>query len=479
MQCFSINSKEIKERFDPKFLISFKKLSNKMASNIYYRPLSDFLLCPPQYGANESAKEWTEDSKYRYIRITDIDEFGNLKQDDIKTAEKIDLKYELQENDILFARSGATTGKCFIYKTKYGKAIFAGYLIRFKIDPVKLNPEFLFYYTQTNYYKEWVNSIQRPVGQPNINSKEFCELKIPVFYNEQGENLEIQNKIVKIMQQGYENKLKKEQEAEEILNSTEKFILEKLEILPPDIKDKRVYTVKAKDIKNKRLDVYGYQPVPRTIIKAIKQSKYEKTIAPLNSLILENFAGDWGEDIERDLNDNYSICNVIRNKNFNNVYNIDYEDIAQRKILNTKKEKILLKKGDILIEKSGGSPQQPVGRVAYIDNDITNYTFSNFLQCIRISTELCDPEYLFIYLRTIYKLNYMKYIQSQTTGIINLLMDDFLNIPIILLKDKDAQREIVDKYNEMQNKAKQLQKEAKDEFEKAKAEVEKMILGEV
>ena len=58
------------------------------------------------------------------------------------------------------------------------------------------------------------------------------------------------------------------------------------------------------------------------------------------------------------------------------------------------------------------------------------------------------------------------------------LMDDFLNIPIIILKDKDAQREIVDKYNEMHNKAKQLQEEAKDEFKKTKVEVEKMILGE-
>ena len=57
-------------------------------------------------------------------------------------------------------------------------------------------------------------------------------------------------------------------------------------------------------------------------------------------------------------------------------------------------------------------------------------------------------------------------------------MDDFLNIPIILLKDKDAQREIVDIYNEMQNKAKQLQEEAKFEFQNAKLEVEKMILGE-
>ena len=284
--------------------------------------------------------------------------------------------------------------------------------------------------------------------------------------------------IVPIIKKAIALKKEKEENAIDIINSIENIILDCLDIKNYSSSDKKAFSIKCKDVQNKRLDVYGYQLTPRTVINAIKQSRYGKTITPLNSLILENFAGDWGEDIEKDLNDNYSICNVIRNKNFNNVYNIDYGDIAQRKILNTKKEKILLKKGDILIEKSGGSPQQPVGRVAYIDKDIDNYVFSNFLQCIRINSELCDPEYLFIYLRTIYKLNYMKYIQSQTIGIINLLMDDFLNIPIIILKDKDAQREIVDKYNEMHNKAKQLQEEAKDEFKKTKVEVEKMILGE-
>ena len=67
---------------------------------------------------------------------------------DWKTAETIDSKYLLEENDVLFARSGSV-GRAFVYKNKLGKAIFAGYLIRFKFDPEKINPSFVLYYTFT------------------------------------------------------------------------------------------------------------------------------------------------------------------------------------------------------------------------------------------------------------------------------------------------------------------------------------------
>ena len=61
----------------------------------------------------------------RYIRITDIDDQGGLLSKNWKTAKNIQEKYVLDENDILFTRSGATAGKAFIYKKEYGKAIFA------------------------------------------------------------------------------------------------------------------------------------------------------------------------------------------------------------------------------------------------------------------------------------------------------------------------------------------------------------------
>lgn len=469
MQCFKTFKSNVQKRIDPYFYspqhnISFGKYSILTFADIC-KVITDGDHGNPQYSENCEG--------IPYLRVVDVKNNRiNYESMQYITEEYSKSLYKscfAHKNNLLISIVG-TLGESVLYRGSTPLAISRGFaILEFN---KKVIPEYVLAYTKTSIFNKQIQKNKVGSVQDGIYLQSLREIKIPI------PSLEKQQKIAQLEFNTYESKLEKEQKAEAIINSIENTILEQLDLKNYYVNNKKTFCVNSKEVKNKRLDAYGYQLTPRAILNSIKQSKYKDTIMPLNSLILENFAGDWGEDIEKDLNDDYSVCNVIRNKNFNNIYNIDYEDIAQRKILKTKKEKILLKKGDILIEKSGGSPQQPVGRVAYIDSDIADYAFSNFLQCIRINTKLCDPEYLFIYLRTIYKLNYMKYIQSQTTGIINLLMDDFLNIPIILLKDKDAQREIVDKYNEMKNEAKQLQKEAKDEFKKAKAEVEKIILGE-
>lgn len=105
------------------------------------------------------------------------------------TIGTINSKYLLEEEDVLFARSGSV-GRAFVYKCKFGKAIFAGYMIRFKFDPEKVNPSFVLYYSFTKVYKLWLQLIQRTAAQPNINSKEFQSLEIPF------PPLDVQNRIV-------------------------------------------------------------------------------------------------------------------------------------------------------------------------------------------------------------------------------------------------------------------------------------------
>ena len=97
--------------------------------------LKDISYSKGEYGSNKPAINYN--GGYRYIRITDINANGELKTEKVGVSdEKIEAqKYRLKENDILFARSGATVGKNFLYNKKYGKCIFAGYLIRFKLNP--------------------------------------------------------------------------------------------------------------------------------------------------------------------------------------------------------------------------------------------------------------------------------------------------------------------------------------------------------
>lgn len=132
----------------------------------------------PQYGANASAAEWSE-GKPRYVRITDIQNNGQLSQNNIVTLNLDNWgPYQLEEGDLLFARSGNTVGKTYLYQPDDGLCAYAGYLVRFKPDFEQVDPVYLFAFTQTDYYKSWVEARKRVAGQPNINGKEYSAFSI-------------------------------------------------------------------------------------------------------------------------------------------------------------------------------------------------------------------------------------------------------------------------------------------------------------
>lgn len=126
----------------------------------------------PTYGAN--VKGINKKTDTRYIRITDINESGELNEE-IVSPEEVEEKYLLTENDFLIARTGNTVGKTFLYKRKHGRAIYAGYLVKFTLDTRKVIPEYVFYYTKSSFFKKWVKVNQRVSGQPNINGQEYLE----------------------------------------------------------------------------------------------------------------------------------------------------------------------------------------------------------------------------------------------------------------------------------------------------------------
>lgn len=131
----------------------------------------------PVYGA--AYKTVNKVSDIRYIRITDINEDGSL-SNEVVSASDFSEQYLLQKHDFLFARSGATVGKTFLYEEKYGKAIFAGYLIRFKLNEKIVNPYYLLAFTKTTAYKQWINDNMRIAAQPNINSQQYSDSLIPL-----------------------------------------------------------------------------------------------------------------------------------------------------------------------------------------------------------------------------------------------------------------------------------------------------------
>ena len=166
---FLVNRSEIEGRLDPKMALYNKKVQHALFPMV---KLKNLLLSKPQYGANEAGLDRLNNTQPRYIRITDIDENGLLSTDELgATVANVERKYILNKDDILIARSGATVGKSYIHKDLPYTCLFAGYLIRFLVNPQKILPDYLFSYTQLNSYKEWVNAIQRPSAQPNINAE--------------------------------------------------------------------------------------------------------------------------------------------------------------------------------------------------------------------------------------------------------------------------------------------------------------------
>lgn len=158
----------------------------------------------PVYGANEKAIAKKSDNDYRYIRITDINDDGTL-NNDFKTAENVRDKYILKENDFLFARSGATAGKTFLYKNKYGKALYAGYLIRFRVNE-SISADFLNFILKSDNYVSWVLKNRLGSAQPNINAKQFSSFEIPLPPLSEQQKIvteitEIENQISELEQQ--------------------------------------------------------------------------------------------------------------------------------------------------------------------------------------------------------------------------------------------------------------------------------------
>ena len=134
-----------------------------------------------EYGLNAAAKAY--DGEYKYIRITDIDDNTHEFLTDNLTSPDIDLigadNYKLTEGDILFARTGASVGKSYIYKNSDGLVYYAGFLIRARIKE-EYDTEFVFQNTLTDRYNKYIAVTSQRSGQPGVNAQEYAEFEINV-----------------------------------------------------------------------------------------------------------------------------------------------------------------------------------------------------------------------------------------------------------------------------------------------------------
>ena len=153
------------------------------------------LSCSFEYGLNAAAKEY--DGQNKYLRITDIDDTSRQFVTTDITSPDINLtdadSYKLSDGDVLFARTGASVGKTYLYKKFDGLVYFAGFLIRAKIKE-SVNAGFIFQNTLTRGYERYIAITSQRSGQPGVNAQEYAEyqLMLPELFE--------QDKIAKLLE---------------------------------------------------------------------------------------------------------------------------------------------------------------------------------------------------------------------------------------------------------------------------------------
>ncbi|NBL00743.1 MAG: restriction endonuclease subunit S [Erysipelotrichia bacterium] len=155
--------------------------------------LEDLSLGKGCYGIAASAIPYAH-NKQTYLRITDINDDGSLNQSGLMSVDDENAeKYLLNPNDIVFARTGNSTGRSYFYDGSVGPLVYAGFLIKFSLDKTKVNPRILKYYTHSQKYYDWVHSFDTGGTRGNINAKTYGEMPIDL------PSIETQNRIVSIL----------------------------------------------------------------------------------------------------------------------------------------------------------------------------------------------------------------------------------------------------------------------------------------
>jgi restriction endonuclease S subunit len=425
------------------------------------------VICGP-FGSAIKVNDYT-DKGVPLIRIENIDKTDGVSSTNatfIKEKLVSSLRrYVVNKGDLVISQRG-TLGLSGVIKDDLDGAVISANLIAIK-NLKEVTPDYLQFFFNSNLGKIQLERRTSGQVQTKITTEDIKTLLVPIPPKE------IQQKIVNTYLSAIKNRKEKLKQADELLNSIEGYVRQQLGINYKEPEEKPTFTTLSNEVDGKRLDPKKYSQKPKAILTAIKKSKYSQL--PLKELIIANLSGEWGNDLfDKNTKDGIRI-KVLRNTNFDNSLNLNLDDVAERLIEKNRFEKSKLQDGDILIEKSGGSPIQPVGRVAIFDNIQGDYCFSNFLQCIRVNTTKCLPYYLFVYLKTIYALNYMEYLQNQTTGIKNLIWEEFTDIPIAL-PPKDIQEKLAEEVKDRMSQAINLRKEAGAVLEEAKKKVEEMIL---
>ncbi|MCL1968838.1 MAG: restriction endonuclease subunit S [Bacteroidetes bacterium] len=352
--------------------------------------LGDICVEVGKYGIPASAVNYSEDL-HRYLRITDISDDGCLLENDKKSLNEKDAdKYLLSKNDIVFARTGASTGRSFFYEEKFGKLIYAGFLIKFKLDESLVNPKFIKYYTISPKYKKWIENYQDGSTRGNMNANTFANME-----------LELPNR-------------KQQDLAVSILSSID----DKIEL------NNKI----NKELENLARTIYEYWFVQNA------EEKWERK--SLKDLGVEVIRGvTYNKNDIKTVNDK-NVIGILRATNINgNVIDLDNLVYVNKSLISENQKLQLF---DIMVTMSSGSKEH-IGKNGLFCFDNANVALGAF--CSKIDVEKKYKFYLYKYFQSEQFKNYVKNCCLGTN--INNLNNEIIKDIVVIIPPT----ELLDKFN--------------------------------
>ena len=350
------------------------------------KPFS-FFISNIRYGIGQPPK-YTEDGDFKFIRATNI-KSGRIIENGILRIDKDEAgkiaKCKLKGGEIIIVRSGVNTGDTCVITSEYVGS-YAGYDIIIELNPDLANPHFFNELMNTHYMAQVIKPLTIRSAQPHLNCEQIESL--PMILVD-----------------------KKDQDRfETIIHQADKS--------------------KFAGFKSQFISQFGFP----------QDGDVKHPTSSIEALLEETISGEWGTDCA-----DASGTRVIRTTNFTNDGVLNLDDVVLRSIDQKKVEKKQLHKGDIILEKSGGTKDNPVGRLVYFAEDGI-YLANNFTQVLRPSNSV-NSGYLFAALYYLYQTHkpLIKGLGNQTNGIQNLKVPQYLQLQVCVpdRKEQDAFEQVM------------------------------------
>ncbi len=335
-----------------------------------------------QYGYTEKASE--SEIGPKYVRITDLKD-GRVNWDTVPYCKCNEPEqYLLKQNDLIFARTGATTGKTHLFRDVPPYAVFASYLIR--VRPTKeINPEYLYYFFQSDLYWSQVSSHKEGSAQPNVNGQKLSVIELPVITQE------IQKAVCKFLA---------------VVRARQDGINQELPELPQPLMEQRRIVAHIKSLAARVNEAQRLREEADKEARSFLNSALSKTTQdllanhePQTLEALTLFVGDMNHDMP---NGQESGIPFISPKDFTTNARINFDGAKKitREDFERLSQKACPQKGDILMARYG-----TIGAARYVDTD-REFLASYSIAIIRPNPELVDERFL-------YWMSISPYVQEQ------------------------------------------------------------------